>query len=193
MRYREEGVPLVALAGSGIRYRSSRDWAAKGTRLLGVRAVIAVSFERIHRSNLVGMGVLPLVFKPGENAGSLGLTGRETYSILGLETGAEEVAISAVAEDAPRRNSPLQSGWIPRKNGSITTTAASCTTCCGNSLRRLMGSDQSHAVEFEHIVKSYNDKPVIAACPWRCRSTGRWQLSARAAAANRRCCNSSTG
>ena len=99
MRYREEGVPLVALAGSEYGTGSSRDWAAKGTRLLGVRAVIAVSFERIHRSNLVGMGVLPLVFKPGENAGSLGLTGRETYSILGLETGAEEVAISAVAED----------------------------------------------------------------------------------------------
>ena len=99
MRYREEGVPLVALAGSEYGAGSSRDWAAKGTRLLGVRAVIAVSFERIHRSNLVGMGVLPLVFKPGENAGSLGLTGRETYSIHGLETGAGEVVISAVAED----------------------------------------------------------------------------------------------
>ena len=99
MRYREEGVPLVALAGSEYGTGSSRDWAAKGTRLLGVRAVIAVSFERIHRSNLVGMGVLPLVFKPGENADSLRLTGRETYTIQGLETGAEEVEISAVADD----------------------------------------------------------------------------------------------
>ena len=98
MRYKQEGVPLIALAGSEYGTGSSRDWAAKGTRLLGVRAVIAVSFERIHRSNLVGMGVLPLVFKPGENADNLGLTGRETYSIHSLETGAEEVLISAVAE-----------------------------------------------------------------------------------------------
>ena len=66
MRYREEGVPLIVLAGSEYGTGSSRDWAAKGTRLLGVRAVIAASFERIHRSNLVGMGVLPLVFRPGK-------------------------------------------------------------------------------------------------------------------------------
>ena len=99
MQYKEEGVPLIVLAGSEYGTGSSRDWAAKGTRLLGVRAVIAVSFERIHRSNLVGMGVLPLVFRPGENADKLGLTGRETYSIHGLEAGAREVVISAVAED----------------------------------------------------------------------------------------------
>ena len=99
MRYKEEAVPLIVLAGSEYGTGSSRDWAAKGTRLLGVRAVIAVSFERIHRSNLVGMGVLPLVFRPGENAGRLGLTGRETYSIHGLETGAREVGVSAVADD----------------------------------------------------------------------------------------------
>ena len=99
MRYKEEGVPLVVLAGSEYGTGSSRDWAAKGTRLLGVRAVIAVSFERIHRSNLVGMGVLPLVFRPGESAGSLGLTGRETYSIHGLDSGAGEVQVSAVADD----------------------------------------------------------------------------------------------
>ncbi|MDE0155893.1 MAG: aconitase family protein, partial [Gammaproteobacteria bacterium] len=99
MRYKEENVPLIALAGNEYGTGSSRDWAAKGTRLLGVRAVIAVSFERIHRSNLVGMGVLPLVFKPGENADNLGLSGRETYTIHGLETGAGEVVISAVAED----------------------------------------------------------------------------------------------
>ena len=99
MRYQEAGVPLIALAGSEYGTGSSRDWAAKGTRLLGIRAVIAVSFERIHRSNLVGMGVLPLVFKPGENADNLGLSGRETYSIHGLETGAREVAVNATAGD----------------------------------------------------------------------------------------------
>ena len=99
MRYKEEDVPLIVLAGSEYGTGSSRDWAAKGARLLGVRAVIAVSFERIHRSNLVGMGVLPLVFKPCENADKLGLTGRETYTIHGPDTGAGEVGISAVADD----------------------------------------------------------------------------------------------
>ena len=99
MRYQAADVPLIALAGSEYGTGSSRDWAAKGTRLLGIRAVIAVSFERIHRSNLVGMGVLPLVFKPGESADSLGLSGRETYSIQGLESGAREVAVSATADD----------------------------------------------------------------------------------------------
>ena len=84
MRYQEEGTPLVVLAGKEYGSGSSRDWAAKGTRLLGVRAVIAESFERIHRSNLVGMGVLPLQFKDGESAGSLGLTGQETFAIAGL-------------------------------------------------------------------------------------------------------------
>jgi aconitate hydratase len=84
MKYREEGVPLIVLAGKEYGSGSSRDWAAKGTRLLGVRAVLAESFERIHRSNLVGMGVLPLQFLPGENADSLGLDGSETFSISGL-------------------------------------------------------------------------------------------------------------
>jgi aconitate hydratase len=84
MRYQEEGTALVVLAGKEYGSGSSRDWAAKGTRLLGVRAVIAESFERIHRSNLVGMGVLPLQFKDGESAASLGLTGQETFTIAGL-------------------------------------------------------------------------------------------------------------
>jgi aconitate hydratase len=90
MRYEEEGVPLVVLAGAEYGSGSSRDWAAKGTRLLGVRAVIAQSFERIHRSNLVGMGVLPLQFKAGESARSLGLTGREMFTVAGLSD-AEEI------------------------------------------------------------------------------------------------------
>jgi aconitate hydratase len=84
-RYREEGVPLIILAGKEYGTGSSRDWAAKGPQLLGVRAVIAESYERIHRSNLIGMGVLPLQFQTGENRESLGLTGRETYDILGLD------------------------------------------------------------------------------------------------------------
>jgi len=84
MRYAEEDVPLVVLAGKEYGSGSSRDWAAKGTRLLGVRAVIAESFERIHRSNLVGLGVLPLQFKDGESPESLGLTGKETFTIAGL-------------------------------------------------------------------------------------------------------------
>jgi aconitate hydratase len=84
MRYQREGVPLVVLAGKEYGTGSSRDWAAKGTRLLGVKAVIAESFERIHRSNLVGMGVLPLQFLPGESWKGLGLTGHEIFSIEGL-------------------------------------------------------------------------------------------------------------
>jgi aconitate hydratase len=82
--YQQAGVPLVILAGKEYGSGSSRDWAAKGTRLLGVRAVIAESYERIHRSNLIGMGVLPLQFPAGENAGSLGLNGTETFSISGI-------------------------------------------------------------------------------------------------------------
>jgi aconitate hydratase len=84
MRYQEEGVPLVVLAGKEYGTGSSRDWAAKGSFLLGIKAVIAESFERIHRSNLIGMGVLPLQFAEGESADSLGLTGHETYDITGL-------------------------------------------------------------------------------------------------------------
>ncbi|MEM8665736.1 MAG: aconitate hydratase, partial [Pseudomonadota bacterium] len=84
MRYASEGVPLVVFAGKEYGTGSSRDWAAKGTRLLGVRAVIAESFERIHRSNLVGMGVLPLVFTGGDSWDGLGITGKEKVSIGGL-------------------------------------------------------------------------------------------------------------
>ena len=87
MRYKEEGVPLLVLAGKEYGSGSSRDWAAKGTSLLGIRAVLAESFERIHRSNLVGMGVLPLEFRPGDSAASLGLTGRETFDVRGLAGG----------------------------------------------------------------------------------------------------------
>jgi aconitate hydratase len=96
MKYAEQGTPLVVLAGTEYGSGSSRDWAAKGTRLLGARAVIAESFERIHRSNLVGMGVLPLQFPEGESASSLGLTGEEEISITGIDGGeAKEVTVRA--------------------------------------------------------------------------------------------------
>jgi len=109
MRYAQEGVPLVVLAGKEYGSGSSRDWAAKGTKLLGVRAVIAQSFERIHRSNLVGMGVLPLQFPEGSSAASLGLTGEEVFSIDGLAAAMNsggaaprEVRVRAVREgDGP--------------------------------------------------------------------------------------------
>ncbi len=87
MRYRQEKIPLVVIAGKEYGTGSSRDWAAKGPRLLGVCAVIAESFERIHRSNLVGMGILPLQFSRGTNRKALSLDGSETYDILGLEEG----------------------------------------------------------------------------------------------------------
>jgi aconitate hydratase len=101
-RYRADGTPLIVLAGKEYGSGSSRDWAAKGPMLQGVRAVIAESYERIHRSNLVGMGVLPLQFMPGESAPSLGLTGREVFSISGLADGLKprkEVTVSALGED----------------------------------------------------------------------------------------------
>jgi aconitate hydratase len=89
MRYQSEGVPLVIVAGQEYGTGSSRDWAAKGTRLLGVKAVIAQSFERIHRSNLVGMGVLPCQFRDDVSAASLKLDGTETFDVLGIESGIE--------------------------------------------------------------------------------------------------------
>jgi aconitate hydratase len=92
MKYKADAVPLVVFAGKEYGTGSSRDWAAKGTNLLGVKAVVAESFERIHRSNLVGMGVLPLQFKDGQNAKSLGLDGSEVIDITGLEDGAAKNA-----------------------------------------------------------------------------------------------------
>ena len=120
-RYRSEGVPLVVLAGKEYGSGSSRDWAAKGPKLLGVRAVIAESYERIHRSNLLMMGILPLQFLPGENLASLGLTGREEFSIAGVENGeATEVSVRADGKefratlrlDTPREREYLRHGGI---------------------------------------------------------------------------------
>jgi aconitate hydratase len=99
MRYQSDGVPLVILAGKEYGSGSSRDWAAKGTKLLGVAAVVAESFERIHRSNLIGMGVLPLQFREGESAASLGLDGSESFYVSGLSDGdGREVEVLARRE-----------------------------------------------------------------------------------------------
>jgi aconitate hydratase len=102
VKYKAAGIPVIILAGKEYGSGSSRDWAAKGTFLLGVKTVIAESYERIHRANLVGMGVLPLQFKPGQNAASLGLTGRETFDIRGISKGLaplETLTIKATRED----------------------------------------------------------------------------------------------
>jgi aconitate hydratase len=104
MKYQAEKTPLVVLAGKEYGTGSSRDWAAKGTMLLGVKAVIAESFERIHRSNLVGMGVLPLQFQDGENAESLGLTGHEVFDIVGVTKGARQVTVQIKTADGSTRN-----------------------------------------------------------------------------------------
>jgi len=102
MQYQKEGVPLVVIAGKEYGTGSSRDWAAKGPRLLGIKAAIAESFERIHRSNLIGMGVLPLQFKPGESAKYLGITGFETFDIAGIAAGLklkQELTVTAKRDD----------------------------------------------------------------------------------------------
>ena len=138
MKYKAEGVPLVILAGQEYGTGSSRDWAAKGTYLLGVRAVIAQSFERIHRSNLVGMGVLPLEFTPGQSAQSLGLTGEEVFDFEGLETSLQPRATITVRATAPdgtvktfparvRIDTPVELDYY--KNGGILQTV----------LRKLLG------------------------------------------------------
>jgi len=120
-RYRAEGVPTIVIAGKEYGSGSSRDWAAKGPNLLGVRAAIAESYERIHRSNLLMMGVLPLQFRPGETRESLGLTGHEEFAIEGLRGGeAHEVTVRADDEefsvrlrlDTPREREYLRHGGI---------------------------------------------------------------------------------
>jgi aconitate hydratase len=100
MRYQASNTPLIVLAGKEYGAGSSRDWAAKGTKLLGISAVIAESYERIHRSNLIGMGVLPLQFRDGDSAASLGLTGQETFDISGLgKERTDSVTVTATAPD----------------------------------------------------------------------------------------------
>jgi aconitate hydratase len=120
-RYLAEGVPTIVLAGKEYGSGSSRDWAAKGPNLLGVRAVIAESYERIHRSNLLMMGILPLQFMPGESRDSLGLTGKERFSVTGVADGeAREVTVRAddrefraiLRLDTPREREYVRHGGI---------------------------------------------------------------------------------
>jgi aconitate hydratase len=130
VEYQEEGVPLVVLAGKEYGTGSSRDWAAKGSFLLGVRAVIAESFERIHRSNLIGMGVLPLQFENGENADRLGLNGKETYDVEGLAGISPGAGLSVKVTDEDggtkefrvraRVDSPVEVEYL--RNGGILQT-----------------------------------------------------------------------
>lgn len=119
MRYRTEGTPLLVVAGKEYGSGSSRDWAAKGTALLGVRAVLAESFERIHRSNLVGMGVLPLQFLPGESAGSLGITGREAFTIHGLADVSPRARLTVTARGDDAGGEPRRFTVIARLDGPI--------------------------------------------------------------------------
>jgi len=129
--YKASGVPLLVLAGKEYGTGSSRDWAAKGTILLGVKAVIAESYERIHRSNLVGMGVLPLQFKPGDSVESLGLTGRESFTVQGLSDDLipqSEVTVRVQKEDSSefsfgvivRIDTPVEVNYY--RNGGILHT-----------------------------------------------------------------------
>ncbi len=111
MLYQKEKVPLIILAGTEYGTGSSRDWAAKGTKLLGVKAVVAASFERIHRSNLVGMGVLPLQFLEGTNAQTLGLDGSEIFSITGLSNDiqpGQQVTLEIQSKDQKQRSVPVK-------------------------------------------------------------------------------------
>jgi aconitate hydratase len=125
MQYREEGVPLLVIAGLEYGSGSSRDWAAKGTMLLGVRAVIAQSYERIHRSNLIGMGVLPLQFRDGESPATLGLDGTEAYDIGSVGQGASAAQVSATQADGTevvfdvriRIDTPME--WDYYRHGGI--------------------------------------------------------------------------
>jgi aconitate hydratase len=131
MKYAEEGTPLVVLGGKEYGSGSSRDWAAKGTNLLGVRAVIAESFERIHRSNLVGMGVLPLQYADGESAESLGLTGEEEFAITGLAEplNAGELPRTVTVRAATRSSRRACASTRPRRR-TTSATAGSCSTSC---------------------------------------------------------------
>jgi aconitate hydratase len=131
MAHKTDGTPLVVLAGKEYGTGSSRDWAAKGTMLLGVRAVIVDSFERIHRSNLVGMGVLPLNFMPGENAETLGLDGSETFTITG------------VADIEPRQQVEVK---VTREDGSTTSFTTRCRIDTYNELEYFRSGGILHYV-----------------------------------------------
>ena len=141
VKYRDRGVPLMIVAGKEYGSGSSRDWAAKGTLLLGVKAVLAESFERIHRSNLVNMGVLPLQFRDGETAASHKLNGRESFDIVGVgeslyaarrSDGPGDVGRTAASTRSSRRCASTR----PRSSSLSATEGSSrtcCASCCGSS------------------------------------------------------------
>lgn len=131
MRHKADGTPLVVVAGKEYGTGSSRDWAAKGTNLLGVRAVIVESFERIHRSNLVGMGVLPLQFQNGDTRISLGLTGDDSFTISGI------------ANLKPRQQVEV---LVTRKDGSSFTFTALCRIDTANEVEYFMNGGILHYV-----------------------------------------------
>jgi aconitate hydratase len=131
MKHKADGVPTVVIAGKEYGTGSSRDWAAKGTNLLGVRAVIVESFERIHRSNLVGMGVLPLQFKEGQNRTSLGLSGDDTFTIKG------------VAGLQPRQDVEVE---VLKKDGTKLTFTALCRIDTANEVEYFMNGGILHYV-----------------------------------------------
>jgi len=133
MRYAQEDVPLVVLAGKEYGSGSSRDWAAKGTLLLGVRAVIAESFERIHRSNLVGMGVLPLQFTGSDTVESLGLTGEEVFSVSGIG-GGQEVPRTLTVKAGDRSFDVTVRIDTPKEQQYF-HHGGSCSSCCGSCWR----------------------------------------------------------
>ncbi len=145
MRYANEGVPLIVIAGREYGSGSSRDWAAKGTSLLGVRAVLAESYERIHRSNLVGMGVMPLQFQPGQNAQSLGLTGHEEYDLLGLADGlsAHKTLTLRVRDESGERNISV----IARLDGPVELEYYVQGGILPAVLRRLAGVESSTSAQ----------------------------------------------
>ena len=138
MRYADDGTPLLILAGKEYGSGSSRDWAAKGPMLQGVRAVIAESYERIHRSNLVGMGVLPLQYLPGESASSLGITGRDTFAISGLSDGLRprmELGVTARGDDGRETRFRV----VARLDGAIDVTYLRNGGVLQTVLRRMAG------------------------------------------------------
>ena len=142
MAYQAAGTPLVVLAGALYGNGSSRDWAAKGTLLLGVRAVIAKSFERIHRGNLVGMGVLPLQFREGEGVDELGLTGRETFDIrlTGLVPREELTSASPARTARPARSRPWRASTDPPTCATSRTAGSSPPSCAASTGRALLAS-----------------------------------------------------
>jgi aconitate hydratase len=135
MKYVAEGTPTMVFGGEEYGTGSSRDWAAKGTQLLGVKAVIARSFERIHRSNLVGMGVLPLQFKGNDSVQTLGITGNETFDLKGLDgeiKPQQDATLVIHRKNGETKEVKCCCASIPRSKWTTTSMAASCRSCCAN-------------------------------------------------------------